>query len=187
VAAAASKRDPPSTGAKNSTLRKTQKENEVDAIYNGRPVNLTAPPIEIYHPVFAKFRHEISLPIDKSSFTTEELSMAMELVTTSLAFYKDEDARIKEITTAMNVLVGEQALRRAEIMRDNGKHYTPDGSVFVQCEKFARHDEAASAFTEVKNGIGEGGSDPIQQAQCDYVLFYSADHVRCSSSQIFRG
>ena len=62
--------------------------------------------------------------------------MAMELVTNSLAFYKDEDARIKEITTAMNVLVGEQALRRTEIMRDNGKHYTPDGSVFVQCEKF---------------------------------------------------
>ena len=87
MATAASKRDPPSTGAKNSTLRKTQKEKEIDAIYNGRPVNLTAPPIEIYHPVFAKFRHEISLPIDKSSFTAEELGMAMELVTTSLAFY----------------------------------------------------------------------------------------------------
>ena len=67
----------------------------------------------------------------------------------SLAFYKNEDARIKEITTAKNVLVGEQALRRTEIMQDNGKHHTPDGSIFVQCEKFARH-EAASAFTEVK-------------------------------------
>ena len=86
----------------------------------------------------------------------------------------------------MNVLVGEQTLRKTDILRDNGKHYTPDGCVFVQCEKFVRHDEAASAFNEVKNSIGEGGSDPIQQAQCDYVLYYSAEDVRCSFSQRFR-
>jgi len=134
VAAAASRRDPPSTGAKNSTLRKT-KENKIDAIYNGHPVNLTAPPIEIYHSVFAKFRYEISLPIDNSSFTAEELTMAMELVTGSLAFHKDEDTRIKETTTAMVTLVDEQVFRRTEIMRDNGRHYKPDGCVFVQCEK----------------------------------------------------
>ncbi len=73
VATAARKRDPPSTGAKNSTLRKTQKENQADAIYNGRPINLTAPPIEIYHPIFAKFQHEISVKIDKSSFTPNKL------------------------------------------------------------------------------------------------------------------
>lgn len=185
MAAAASKRDPPSTGAKNSTLRKTQKENEIDAIYNGHPVNLTAPPIEIYHSVFAKFRHEISLPIDNSSFTAEELTMAMELVTGSLAFHKDEDTRIKDITTAMVTLVDEQVFRRTEIMRDNGRHYKPDGCVFVQCEKFPRRDGAATAFSEVKNGVGEGGSDPIQQAQCDYVLYYSAEDVCCSSSLSF--
>ena len=186
VAIAASKRDSPSTGAKNSTLRKTQKENQADAIYNGRPINLTAPPIEIYHPIFAKFRHEISVKIDKSSFTPNELSMAFDLVTNSLAFYEDEDARIKDITTAMNALVDDQVLRRTEIMRDCGKFYKPDGSIFVQCEKFPSRDEAATAFDEIKNAIGEGGSDPIHQAQCDYVLFYSAKDVRCYFSYLCR-
>ena len=113
--------------------------------------------------------------------------MAMELVTNSLDFYKDEDAQIREITTAMNVLVDEQVLRRTGILRDNGNHYTLDSSVFVQCEKYPRYDEAASAFNEIKNGVGEGKSDPIQQAQCDYVLYYSAEDVRYSSSQILRG
>ncbi len=186
VATAARKRDSPSTGAKNSTLRKTQKENQADAIYNGRPINLTAPPIEIYHPTFAKFRHEISVKIDKSSFTPNELSMAFDLVINSLAFYEDEDARIRDITTAMNALVDDQVLRRTEIMRDCGKLYKPDGSIFVQCEKFPSRDEAATAFDEIKNAIGEGGSDPIHQAQCDYVLFYSAKDVRCSFSYLCR-
>jgi len=144
VATAARKRDSPSTGAKNSTLRKTQKEDQADAIYNGRPINLTAPPIEIYHPTFAKFRHEISVKIDKSSFTPNELSMAFDLVINLLAFYEDEDARIKDITMAMNALVDDQVLRRTEIMRDCGKLYKPDGSIFVQCEKFPRRDEAAT-------------------------------------------
>jgi len=186
VATAARKRDPPSTGAKNSTLRKTQKENQADAIYNGRPINLTAPPIEIYHPIFAKFRSGISGSIDKSSFTPNELRMVCDLVTSSLAFYENEDARIKDITTAMNALVDDQVLRRTEIVRDNGKTYKPDGAVFVQCEKFVKRDQAASAFTEGKNGIGEAGSDPIHQAQCDYVLYNSADDVRCSSSLLSR-
>ncbi len=186
VATAARKRDSPSTGAKNSTLRKTQKENQADAMYNGRPIELTASPIEIYHPVFAKFRHEISRPIDKSSFTPDELSMVLELVTSLLAFYQDEDARIQAITTAMNALVDDQVLRRTEIIRDHGKPYKPDGSIFVQCEKFPRRDGAATLFDEIKNGIGEGGSDPIHQAQCDYVLFYSAKDVRCSFSYLCR-
>ncbi len=186
VATAARKRDPPSTGAKNSTLRKTQKENQADAIYNGRPINLTAPPIEIYHPVFAKFRREMSRPINKSSFTPDELSMAFDLVTNSLAFYENEDDRIKAITTAMNALVDDQVLRRTEIMRDGGKFYKPDGSIFVQCEKFSRRDQAATGFNEVKNHTGEGGSDPIHQGECDFVLYYSAEDVRCSSSLLCR-
>ena len=184
MVAAASKREPPSTGAKNSTLRKTQKENEVAAIYNGRPVNLTAPPIEIYHPVFMKFQHGISLPIDKFSFTAEELSMAMELVTNSLAFYKDEDARIKEITTAMNVPVGEQALPRTEIMRDNGSTTHWMALYLFNARNFSK---TRRSCLRSQKQYWEGGSDPIQQAQRDYVLYYSAEDVRCSFSQIFRG
>jgi hypothetical protein len=182
AAAAASKRDPPSTGAKNSTLLKTQQEKKVDAMYNGRPIDLTAPSIEIYHPIFAKFRREISLPIDKSSFTNDELSMTMELVNKSLAFYPDEVERVGEIKDAMDALVHDHVLQRIELMRDRGKAYRPDGSIVVRCEKFPKRDEAVTSFTEVKNGIGDGGSDPIQQAQCDYILYYSAKAVRCSFS-----
>jgi len=37
---------------------------------------------------------------------------------------------------------------------------------------------AVSEFTEVKTGIGEAHSDPIHQAQCDYVAYYSDKDVR---------
>jgi hypothetical protein len=185
VTAAALKRDSPSAGATNSTLRTTQKGNQADAIYNGRPVNLTAPPIEIYHPIFARFRREISRPIDKSSFTAAELTMAMDLVAKSVAFFKTETVRITDIGTALKTLVDKDVLRETVIRRDNGNYYQPDGCVFVQCEKFSEYTEAATAFTEVKNSVGEGGSDPIHQAECDYVLYYSANDVCCSFSHLF--
>src|ERR1700674_3270306 len=44
-------RDSPSAGAKNSTLIETQKHDRIDALYNGRPLDLTAPSVSIYHPV----------------------------------------------------------------------------------------------------------------------------------------
>ena len=180
MAAVARNRDSPSTGGTNLGLLNAQKVNRIDAIYNGRPIELTAPPIEIYHPVFAKFRREISVPIEKSSFSADELAQVSDLVAHSLAFYGKEIFRIAKIRKDMDALVDDHVLWVTSIARDNGASFLPNGSVFVLCDKLATY--GVTAFTEVKNGIGEAGSDPIHQAQCDYVLYYSANDVGSSSS-----
>ena len=166
-----------------SALRETQKEDHIDAIYNGRPIELTAPPIEIYHPVFAKFRREISVPIDKASFSPDELEQASDLVTNSLAFYEDEIDRVVKISNQMRALVHDNVLNQTGIIWDNGRTFTPDGSIFASCRN---REPGVTAFIEVKNGIGEGLSDPIYQAQCDYVLYYSGKDVCCYSSYLLR-
>lgn len=181
VANATRKRDAPSTGSTNLILFESQKEDRIDAIFNGRPIELTAPPIEIYHPVFAKFRRETSGPIHKASFTPDELESAFELVICSLAFYDDVYDRIRAIENHLMALVDTEVVRVNYIRRDNGDIFAPAGSILVPCEKLGDHD-AVTAFTEIKNGIGEGAADPIHQAQCDYVLYYCDKAVRHSSS-----
>ena len=68
----------------------------------------------------------------------------------------------------MNALVDDQVLRRTEIMRDCDKYYyKPDGSINVR--NFQDVMKLLPHF-EVKNSTGEGGSDPIHQAWCDYAF-----------------
>lgn len=83
---AARKRDCPSVGLRSAFA--TQKETEPDAMYKGRPHELTAPPIEIYHSVFA-----IAQPTESFKFSAAELRPVHTFVTNSLAFYDDEAAR----------------------------------------------------------------------------------------------
>jgi hypothetical protein len=89
----------------NSTLLDTQKDDREDAVYNGRPIQLTAPPLSIYHPVFATFKQKIAEPIDRATFTSTELRNAHQLIIDSVAFYADEKTRISKIQESLNVLV----------------------------------------------------------------------------------
>ena len=70
----------PSTGARNSTLLNTQRDDRDDAVYNGWPIGLTSPPLSIYHPVFAKFQQQMAEPIDRATFTSTELRNAHQLI-----------------------------------------------------------------------------------------------------------
>jgi len=74
----------------------------------------------------------------------------------------------------MSALVDMSVLRKDEIQY-GGTIFKPDGYMPTMCMELK--DYAAAGFTEVKNGIGEGGSDPIHQAQCDYIAYYSAENV----------
>ncbi len=48
----------------------------------------------------------------------------------------------------------------------------------MTCENLFETPLAAISSTELKNGIGEGGSESYLQSQCDYLAFYSAVLVR---------
>ena len=174
-------RDVPSTGAKNSTLLHTQTDAREDAVYNGRPVELTAPPLSIYHPVFSTFKLQMAESIDRATFSGEELRNAHRLIMDSVAFYGDEDARIKKITHTLSILVSPELFWKAQIQYGH-RSFIPDGVMRRVCDAFPGRDTAAYEFTEVKNGIGEAHSDPIHQAQCDYVAYYSDKAVSIFSS-----
>ena len=79
----ARKRDVPSSGAIDKTLLDTQKMGREDAIYNGRPNDLTAPPLSIYHSVYANFQREMA----ESTIKSEELQDTHKLVTDCVAFF----------------------------------------------------------------------------------------------------
>ena len=166
----------PSTGARNSTLLNTQREDRGDAVYNGRPIQLTAPPISIYHPVFAAFKQQIAEPIDRATFTSTELRNAHQLIVDSVAFYPDEKSRTVKIQESLNVLVSPELFWNSEIPYGQ-RTFKPDGVMRCTCEEFPGRDTGAYEFTELKNAIGEAHSDPIHQAQCDYVLSSALFHL----------
>ncbi|KAF8958803.1 hypothetical protein BDZ97DRAFT_1840790 [Flammula alnicola] len=153
-------------------------------MYNGRPHELTAPPIEIYHPVFATFRRKIAQPTKDFKFSAAELGQVHTLIVNSLAFYDSEDARKIQLDV-LRELVHQQVLDSRVISNGGGKKINPDGAGYTTCQNFPRKDNAAILFTELKNGVGEGGSDPISQSQCDYIAFYSADLRQPSFSAAF--
>jgi hypothetical protein len=177
VVVQARKRDVPSTGALNSTLLRTQTDDREDAVYNGRPIQLTAPPVEIYHPVFAKFKQQIAEPIDKATFTDKELRNAHRLIIDSVAFYANEKDRILKIQESLDVLVSPELFWNTEIPFGE-RSFKPDGMMRCACDSLPHCDTGAYEFTEVKNGIGEAHSDPIHQAECDYVAYNAAKAVR---------
>src|SRR6266545_500432 len=131
VAEKARKRDVPSTGAINKSLLDTQKKGRDDAVYNGRPNDLTAPPLAIYHSVFAKFEREITAPVVKSTFTSQELQDTHQLTIDCEAFYMDENARRTKIEKKLPRLVHSEVLCTTEIS-DGGRTFKPDG--FMKCE-----------------------------------------------------
>ena len=78
-------------------LLNIERDDRDDAVYNGRPIGLTAPPPLIYHLVFVKFQQQMAEPIDRVTFTSTELRNALQLMIDSVAFYADEKTRISKI------------------------------------------------------------------------------------------
>ena len=161
----------------NSTLLRTRTNNRENTVYNGRPIQLTAPPLLIYHPVFAAFKRQIAEPIDKATFTGTDLRNAHQLIVDSVAFYANEKTRISKIQEALNVLVSPKLFWNTKILYGQ-RTFKPNGTMWCTCEKFPGRDTGAYEFTKVKNGVGEAHSDPIHQAQCAYVAYYS-DKAAC--------
>jgi len=165
----ASKRESPSTGSKSSALRITQNESHKDAVYNSRPYKLTGPPVQIYHPAFTTFIRENSSLIPVGELA-EELKQATKLIHASLDFFKDESdrkAKLKNLKTFGDLV-------SPEVKIDARKIY-PDGITTVFCPSAER--EATVRIVELKNDIGEGGSDPTMQAECGFALICSSERV----------
>lgn len=173
VITAATHREPPSSGALNSTLMNTQSKTNIDAIYNARPLQLHGPPVCLYNPAFATFRSEMARPLDEDSFSHEELSNAFQFIDASTRFWKDEDQRIAKIRSSFTSAVHDDVLTEVTYSRERaGKEkegsFKPDGSTNTTCDELPSKPRATTSFTEVKNSVGLGGKDPIDQAELDF-------------------
>ena len=134
---------------------------------------MTAPPIEIYHPAFATFRTKAAAGIDHTIFNPQDLNLAYDLVVNSADIYKNEDERKKNLSSLGNFVHFDIL---AKLSFPTGKSaMEPDGTIL---RRFRANVAATLCFTELKNEIGEGGCDPMRQAEIDYVCFYSAEQVR---------
>jgi hypothetical protein len=122
---------------------------------------------------------------DLASLTVshEELDLTHSLVTNCVAFYDLKKSR-KQKLQDLRTLIHDGVLD--SITMDLGrKTFTPDGVTMVPCEKLLHRIKALSAFFELRNGMGEGDSDPIHQGESDFALFYSAELVRLSTCHLY--
>ena len=163
----ARKRSHPSSAAKVSEMSKSQTQTQEDAIYNGRPIELLQPPIAIWHPVFAKFRHMMSVPLETKEFSPQQLERATRFMVASSELYLNETERqggLKEHSPF--VRPGCFSLRS-----EMDEKVLPDGGATTlirvsKSQPFER--EVFLLLTEIRNEIGTGSADPLMQAQCAY-------------------
>lgn len=166
LASIARERESPSTGAHNQKLLVNQTLLRTDAIYNHRPIELSPPPITIYHPVFAEFIHLMNTETSLFTFTTEELKAASQFSAISAAFYHLKTMRQAALHPA-------ECPRRhfwesVEVVLDPTTSpatvIKPDGLISADCYHLPPGTTARVSFNEIKNGAGEGGSDASDQA-----------------------
>ena len=172
IAEAARKRKSPSEDAKPAVLRSTQRSTNVDAVRNERPMYLSGPPIQIYHPVFGKFLSLASMPFDGDEETLRKTS---EFIEASRRLYDNEDTRLKTLKPYLGTLVHPYASRQTTHMIDGGKKFAPHATIFSESPQ-----ESVSpvcAFLEVKNEVGTGSCDPALQCQSDFVKLCSSSDV----------
>ena len=133
---------------------------------------MTGPPVQIYHPAFATFIRENSRLIPVGELT-EELKQATKLIHASLDFFKEESdrkAKLHSLGTFGDLVSPEVNVEARKIY--------PDGITTVFCPSAGQ--EATVRIVELKNDIGEGGSDPIIQAECGFALICSSARVTTS-------
>ncbi|KZT18890.1 hypothetical protein NEOLEDRAFT_1142814 [Neolentinus lepideus HHB14362 ss-1] len=171
IARVAQTRKSPSAGAAIGELVITQRAGRADAVYNYRPLSLTPLPITIYHPVFAKF---LQIMEEDTVLMHDELAHALTFIGQAVKLYKNETKRMEQLS-AMKAGVHQSILGITGLTFESGD-FNPDGVVFSA--QTPDQFKTILCITEVRNEIGEGGSDPISQAECAYVAVYSSDEAR---------
>ncbi|KAI0636366.1 hypothetical protein C8Q77DRAFT_1072109 [Trametes polyzona] len=168
---------PPSSEATVDRLCVTQTSTFPAAVHNGRPLDLTGLPPSIYHPAFAAFLR--LMHDDQHEFTRADILTARSCVDACVAFYRDEDQRIKDLKhTGLERAV--HPLQRTFLtsfphLLSSGR-IAPDGSLSAPAEN--SNDSALFCIVEVENEIGKGTCDPIAQAEQCYKAFFCSDEAR---------
>ncbi|KAF5365376.1 hypothetical protein D9757_012131 [Collybiopsis confluens] len=176
IARTAQGRPSPSTGAKSSELLTAQDMRHLDAAYNDRPPELRPPPLSIYHPVFSKFRQDMATPTETLHFTVDEIDRASRFIDVSLRHYPNKHAR-QEALENLPIINGEYWQTQKILI--NATSVEPDGGSKVRSKIGSDYGPYAySSIAELKNGGGDGGSDPVDQVLYDYIKIVSSHQYK---------
>ncbi|CAA7260618.1 unnamed protein product [Cyclocybe aegerita] len=171
----------PSDEAKNDALCRTQQLSRIEAIYNGRPDTLTGPSISIFHPIFQTFRARLSKPFKNTDYSRQDFRAADTLLRKAAAYYADENDRRAALEHPIAHFLGRGAVTSTH-RRSGRQTFIPDGSLDVKCGLFGEEDpglwKMCKELTEIKNGAGLGGCDPMEQNEKDFVLVCIAPELK---------
>ncbi|KAF8215826.1 hypothetical protein K438DRAFT_1659099 [Mycena galopus ATCC 62051] len=182
VAAAGAARKPPFTAAKISEFVLDQRPQNLMAGYNARPLELSPPPLSLYFSGFRQFRRTMAIATDSFDFDNQKnaefIASAAQFVTTSSRVYRFEDERQKELQN-LNLLNKEG--RQGGFWRrwDLGK-MKPDGSFYILVQRLGISGQldVPLSMEELECEIGTGDCDPVHQAMCAYISFWSQAEYR---------
>ena len=143
-------------------------------IYDGRydvncPISTTAPPVQLFHPVFGHFLDDIA--DEKLDVPQEILRAAARFMASASGIYEKEDHRKPAIFPHLAA-----ALSTGMTKIVNLDLTSPDGAISLPLAGDI-HETVALLLAEDKREVGEGGSDPSIQAGLSMIRFWAQDNV----------
>ena len=161
----------PSKAADNAKLLSNQKSTNPHAVFNGRPMTLAGPSLSIYHPIFRTFLKKYSAKLDLAGVSQQDIIIAGKLIDDSAKYYEKEMDRLVVITPHLEHFLGTQW---EGMFVTEDQSWIPNGCIKVVCPLFGSGGRGilspVSLILELKNGIGTGHTDPVEQAEQDYFL-----------------
>jgi hypothetical protein len=155
----------PSTVANNVG---TYKEEQVKRpIYNGRPIELHGPPVEIYDETLAKLKHDLSDLSNAPEPSADYIVQTANLFHASAPIYLSEPLRTKAVHGLLRWLLDADVQLSVKASEEKSKRLITEGDAAVcetleddSCGKKA----AVVAYLELKNELGLRGEAGLQAA-----------------------
>ncbi|KAI0082917.1 hypothetical protein BDY19DRAFT_1052030, partial [Irpex rosettiformis] len=145
-------------------------------IYNGRSYELLPPPIAIAHPVFTRFMAlQSGCSPSAPPLSPSETNTAYKLYEVLLNVYNNEVDRQNELRNTLDIL-GQAAFLDISLFVDSNKRFfPPDGAITSKVVlSGGRHATVVICLQELKNEVGEDGTDLIRQAEYNYQVLVSS-------------
>ncbi|PBK86627.1 hypothetical protein ARMGADRAFT_1066525 [Armillaria gallica] len=135
----------------------------LDGRYNAASDQQTiAPPIELYHPVFAQFRAKLT---DTEIVIPEDIVRdTASLMRSSSAIHVSEQPRTQQSHTLLSKILKQSFLHPADL-------YHPSADIAL-CGNTAVDETAAVVIVEEMSELGAGGSEPCVQGSFSYIKFW---------------
>ncbi|KAJ7241717.1 hypothetical protein B0H12DRAFT_42281 [Mycena haematopus] len=141
-----------------------QKIPLLDGRYNATKNTQTiAPPVELFHPVFASFRARLEALTDVPEDIVRDTASLMRA---SSAIQVSEQPRTQNTRTCLAKILKQAFFQVVNLDRTSSDH-------IALCVDTVVHETAAAVIVEEKSELGAGGSEPSVQGSFSYMNFWA--------------